>query len=62
MFVAYDRVLLYGKGGGAWVGNNSFTVTNVTTGASITGSNSRESGSGPKRRFTAAQQDVYNAG
>ena len=38
--VAYDRVLFYGKGGGAWVGNNSFTVTNVTTGASITGSNS----------------------
>jgi outer membrane immunogenic protein len=38
--VAYDRVLFYGKGGGAWVGNNSFTVTNVTTAASITGSNS----------------------
>jgi outer membrane immunogenic protein len=38
--VAYDRVLFYGKGGGAWVGNNSFTVTNVTTGASFTGSNS----------------------
>jgi outer membrane immunogenic protein len=38
--VAYDRVLFYGKGGGAWVGNSSFTVTNVTTGASITGSNS----------------------
>jgi outer membrane immunogenic protein len=38
--VAYDRVLFYGKGGGAWVGNNSFTVTNVTTGTSITGSNS----------------------
>jgi outer membrane immunogenic protein len=37
---AYDRVLFYGKGGGAWVGNNSFTVTNVTTAASITGSNS----------------------
>ena len=38
--VAYDRVLFYGKGGGAWVGNNSFTVTNVSTSASITGSNS----------------------
>jgi outer membrane immunogenic protein len=36
--VAYDRVLFYGKGGGAWVGNNGFTVTNVTTGASVTGS------------------------
>jgi outer membrane immunogenic protein len=38
--VAYDRVLFYGKAGGGWVGNNGFTVTNVTTGASITGSNS----------------------
>jgi outer membrane immunogenic protein len=38
--VAFDRVLVYGKGGGAWIGNNSFTVTNVTTGASFTGSNS----------------------
>jgi outer membrane immunogenic protein len=38
--VAYDRVLFYGKGGGAWVGNNGFTVTNGTTGASLTGSSS----------------------
>src|SRR5450631_2857042 len=38
--VAYDRVLFYGKAGGGWVGNNGFTATNVTTGASITGSNS----------------------
>jgi outer membrane immunogenic protein len=38
--VAFDRVLLYAKGGGAWVGNNGFTVTNLTTGTSITGSNS----------------------
>ena len=38
--IAYDRVLFYGKGGGAWVGSNSFTVTDATTGASITGSNS----------------------
>ncbi len=38
--VAVDRVLFYGKAGGGWVGNNGFTVTNVTTGASITGSNS----------------------
>jgi outer membrane immunogenic protein len=36
---AVDRVLFYGKAGGGWVGNNSFTVTNVTTGTSITGSN-----------------------
>jgi outer membrane immunogenic protein len=38
--VAYDRTLFYAKGGGAWIGNNGFTVTNLTTGASITGSNS----------------------
>jgi outer membrane immunogenic protein len=38
--VAFDRVLIYAKGGGAWVGNSSFTVTDVTTGVSITGSNS----------------------
>jgi outer membrane immunogenic protein len=38
--VAYDRVLFYGKAGGGWVGNSSFTATNVTTGASVTGSNS----------------------
>ena len=36
--VAYDRVLFYAKGGGAWVGANSLTITDVTTGASITGS------------------------
>jgi outer membrane immunogenic protein len=42
---AWDRVLLYGKGGGAWVGNNGFTVTNVTTGGSITtGGSSTNSG------------------
>jgi outer membrane immunogenic protein len=38
--VAFDRVLVYGKGGGAWVGNNGFTVTDSTTGASVTGTNS----------------------
>jgi len=37
--VAYDRVLFYGKAGGGWVGADNFTVTNVTTGASFTGSN-----------------------
>jgi outer membrane immunogenic protein len=39
--LAYDHWLFYGKAGGGWVGNNGFTVTNVTTGASITGSNSK---------------------
>jgi outer membrane immunogenic protein len=33
---AWDRVLFYGKGGGGWIGNNGFTVTNLTTGASFT--------------------------
>jgi outer membrane immunogenic protein len=37
---AWDRVLLYGKGGAAWVGNNGFTVTDVTTGTSLTGTSS----------------------
>jgi outer membrane immunogenic protein len=32
---AFDHVLIYGKGGGGWVGNNNFTVTNVPTGASF---------------------------
>jgi outer membrane immunogenic protein len=41
--VAWDRVLLYGKGGAAWVGNNSFTVTDVTTGASLTGATNNSS-------------------
>jgi outer membrane immunogenic protein len=36
--VAYDRVLFYGKGGGAWVGNSGFTVTSGL--GSITGSSS----------------------
>jgi outer membrane immunogenic protein len=36
--VAYDRVLFYAKGGAGWVGANSFTVTDVRTGTSITGS------------------------
>jgi len=37
---AWDRVLLYGKGGAAWVGNNGFTVSDVTAGTSVTVSNS----------------------
>jgi outer membrane immunogenic protein len=36
---AADRWLFYAKGGGAWVGNQSFTVNNVTTGQSFTTSN-----------------------
>lgn len=31
---APDRWLIYFKGGGAWVGNSGFTVTDLTTGAS----------------------------
>jgi outer membrane immunogenic protein len=33
---AWDQWLVYGKGGGAWVGSSDPTFTNVTTGASIT--------------------------
>lgn len=36
---AVDRVLFYGKGGGAWVGSNNLTVTNVATGSSVSFSN-----------------------
>src|SRR5262249_44850760 len=36
--------LFYGKAGGGWVGSDDFTVTNLTTGASITGSNNSNSG------------------
>jgi outer membrane immunogenic protein len=37
---AYDRWLFYVKGGGGWVGANSFTVTDVTNAASFTAGNS----------------------
>jgi outer membrane immunogenic protein len=37
---AFDRWMIYAKGGGGWVGANSFTVTDVTTGASVTAGNS----------------------
>jgi len=37
---AFDHWLFYGKVGGGWVGNDGFTVTNATTGASVVGSNS----------------------
>jgi outer membrane immunogenic protein len=33
---AIDHWLVYGKAGGGWVGNNDLTVTNLTTGVSIT--------------------------
>jgi outer membrane immunogenic protein len=43
--VTSDYWLFYGKAGGGWVGTNDFTVTNVTTGASITApSNNTNSG------------------
>jgi outer membrane immunogenic protein len=32
---AIDRLLLYGKAGGGWVGSNNFSVTNTTTGVSF---------------------------
>lgn len=37
---AFDRVLVYGKAGGGWVGDNWLTITNVSTGATITTNNS----------------------
>jgi outer membrane immunogenic protein len=33
---AIDHLLLYGKAGGGWVGNNGLTVTNLNTGVSLT--------------------------
>jgi outer membrane immunogenic protein len=36
----FDTVLVYGKGGWAWVGSSNNTLTNVTTGATFTGSGS----------------------
>jgi outer membrane immunogenic protein len=41
---AFDRGLLYFKAGGGWVGNNGFTVTDLTTGASFSGSNTNSAG------------------
>ena len=35
-----NRALIYGKAGGGWVGQGNLTITNLATGASITGSNS----------------------
>jgi outer membrane immunogenic protein len=34
---AVDRGLFYGKVGGGWVGNNGFTVTDLTTGQAFNG-------------------------
>jgi len=42
--LAYGPWLFYGKAGGGWIGNNDFTITNVTTGASITGFNDTTGG------------------
>jgi outer membrane immunogenic protein len=33
---AIDHLLLYGKAGGGWVGNNGFTIANTTTNVSFT--------------------------
>jgi outer membrane immunogenic protein len=42
--VANGPWLFYGKAGAGWVGNEDFTVTNLATGASITGSSNSNSG------------------
>src|SRR5262249_51538235 len=34
--VAVDHWMFYGKAGGGWVGTNNLTVTNLTTGVSLT--------------------------
>jgi outer membrane immunogenic protein len=38
---AVDRALFYGKAGGGWVGNNGFTVTDLTTQQTFVGDTSR---------------------
>jgi outer membrane immunogenic protein len=42
--VAADNWLFYAKGGGGWVGVSNPTITNVTTGGSISVSNSNSNG------------------
>ncbi len=37
---AIDRVLLYAKGGGAWVGSNNLTILDVSSGNSVAFGNS----------------------
>jgi outer membrane immunogenic protein len=44
--LAFDRLLAYGKAGGGWVSTNNFTITNVTTGATIAGTNNSTSEGG----------------
>jgi outer membrane immunogenic protein len=44
--IAYDHWLFYMKGGGGWVANNGVTITDVTTGTSLTGFNSNSTSSG----------------
>lgn len=41
---AFDRVLVYGKAGGGWAGDNWLTITNVNTGALITTNNNSTAG------------------
>jgi outer membrane immunogenic protein len=55
--MVFGQSLLYGKAGGGWVGADNFTITNLTTGASITGGNSRSNsgfllGAGYEYAFT----------
>jgi outer membrane immunogenic protein len=38
---AFDRWMIYAKGGGGWIGANGFTVTDLTTGASVSGGSSQ---------------------
>lgn len=42
--VAVDRLLFYGKGGGAWVGSNNLTLLDVPSGASVSFSNNNNTG------------------
>ena len=37
---SFDRALIYGKAGGAWVGNDGFTLVDQTTGAAFVGDTS----------------------
>jgi outer membrane immunogenic protein len=55
--IASDHWLFYGKAGGGWVGANNFTVTNLTTGTTVTGGGGRSSsgflvGAGIEYAFT----------
>lgn len=42
--VAAENALFYVKGGGGWLSNNEFTVSNETSGASFSGSNNNFNG------------------